>query len=1354
MQHIRILLTLVLSIYFLVASSPTLATRLSPATGDIALPIIGQTLTNSGGIDLIVPANASAVALNVTAVTPTSAGFITVWPCGVERPLASHLNYSANGVVPNGVIASIGANGGVCFYSQAETDLIVDIAGWFEGDSYVGATPNRLVDTRDGTGGSLGFVTASTPLVVTVASLAVTSADGRSVTVPDNLSAVALNVTAVTPAGDGFLTVWPCDVDRPLASNVNYTAGSIVANGIIAPVSTEGTVCIYSLAPSHVIVDFAGWFPGAAFEGSKPTRLVDTRDGTGGTSSPIGGVAELSVPVRGVSLEVGGAATLVPSTATAASLNVTVVNPVSSGFATVWPCGVTRPNASNLNFVAGQIVANNIIAPLGTDGSVCLFSNVDTDVIVDVSGWFSGDEAEALVGATPKRFVDTRTDFGPAPGDEIETIEVTASAFFGESVHDQVILSRCQVCHNSVGVARTTSLLYSGDESEDFETIRTYVATDPGAASRILDKSRGVAHGGGSILSSSSVAYLNLVEFLQLLEAQVADNPLQSGEFWEGVSFASAAQTVRRASILAAGRVPERTEQNVNEVSLRTALKALLQGDAFHDFLIRGANDRLHTDAFLNYGLFMESIDLNALDILPVGANRYSSADISTEEARSERDRWLTTWVNSMARAPLELIAYVVENDLPYTEILTANYTMVTPIANEILRSGITFNTNEVYEFQPGQHRGQVLPDDQLISEFVQGQGFSVFSHGEFVDYPHAGILNTQAYLNRYPSTETNRNRARSRWTNYHFLGVDIEKSATRTTDPDALADTNNPTLNNSNCTICHQTMDPVAGTFQNYGDEGLYRNSYGGLDALSDSYKYAENPDGLLPSQAYVDGDTWYRDMLTPGFANAVAPDAGNSLQWLASEITSDPRFAIATIKFWWPALMGTDVLEAPEVSTDTNFSVQLAAFEEQNEYIKNLAVDFSEGIAGGSPFNLKDMIVEMMMSRWFRANALSDSTTGSETLGAAASLATIGTRRLLTPAELENKVHDLFGWRWNEYPDEYSINGRRTSLLNRYRIYYGGIDSVGIQDRATALTPLMFNVAELMAIKIACPAVLIDLQRPNAERELFKGITVDDTPITEFSRNLEVTGASAGQIAAYSVSGQVSAGDRTVSIAFLNDYYDEETRADRNLIVDKLTITNALGAVVFELELEDIETFSDATIGCGAPHFNDESGKTDAFNIWSQCSLSIPVQFFAADDYTISVQAYGQQAGPETIQMQISLNSDDAAAGTSAGALSIKEKLKDWHEKLLGESLAIDDPELEASYSLLVETWEARRLSDNSGWAWNGEIEDCHFPPHIPDPWGENGLGQTSADPSAMKNTWTSMLIYFMTDFQFIHE
>lgn len=49
-----------------------------------------------------------------------------------------------------------------------------------------------------------------------------------------------------------------------------------------------------------------------------------------------------------------------------------------------------------------------------------------------------------------------------------------------------------------------------------------------------------------------------------------------------------------------------------------------------------------------------------------------------------------------------------------------------------------------------------------------------ITAYDSFIDYPHAGALNTQAFLNRYPSTETNRNRARARWTFYHFLGIDI----------------------------------------------------------------------------------------------------------------------------------------------------------------------------------------------------------------------------------------------------------------------------------------------------------------------------------------------------------------------------------------------------------------------------------------------------------------------------------------------------------------------------------------------------------------------------------------------------
>ena len=122
-------------------------------------------------------------------------------------------------------------------------------------------------------------------------------------------------------------------------------------------------------------------------------------------------------------------------------------------------------------------------------------------------------------------------------------------------------------------------------------------------------------------------------------------------------------------------------------------------------------------------------------------------------------------------------------------------------------------------EFKPGYNDGHI-PNDQ---QFESDEDGYVQSFSGYQEWPHAGVLSTQAWLARYPSTDTNRNRARARWTYYHFLGVDIEKSAPRTTDPVALADTNNPTMNNSACTICHQRLDPVAGAYQSFGDFGHY---------------------------------------------------------------------------------------------------------------------------------------------------------------------------------------------------------------------------------------------------------------------------------------------------------------------------------------------------------------------------------------------------------------------------------------------------------------------------------------------------------------------------------------------------
>ena len=382
----------------------------------IELPVVGKTLASASGETLTIPSNATAVSINVTAVTPSAAGFVTVWPCGVTRPLASNLNFVAGEVRPNGVIASIGTTGAVCLYSQAETDLIVDVAGWFVGNSFAGATPQRLVDTRDGTGGQSSKLTSAAPLSIAVTNLPVTSALGAVTSIPSAIDAIALNVTTVNPEAAGFVTVYPCDVTRPLASNVNYAANQVVANGVISPVSVVGSVCIFSQGTTDIIVDLAGWLPTsdpASFTGVTPKRLVDTRDGTGGQLGKLSPPSELNVPIHMATVDVAGTTQTVPTTATAAALNVTIVNPISSGFATVWPCSATRPLTSNLNFSVNDVVANNVIAPIGSNGGVCFYSSVPADIIVDIAGYFSGSGSDAFVGSTPKRFLDSRDGTGP-----------------------------------------------------------------------------------------------------------------------------------------------------------------------------------------------------------------------------------------------------------------------------------------------------------------------------------------------------------------------------------------------------------------------------------------------------------------------------------------------------------------------------------------------------------------------------------------------------------------------------------------------------------------------------------------------------------------------------------------------------------------------------------------------------------------------------------------------------------------------------------------------------------------------------------------------------------------------------
>jgi len=385
----------------------------------IELPVTGQQLLAANGQQLSVPASATAVALNLTVVDPVAQGYVTVWPCGVPRPVASNVNFPSGSRIANNVIAPIGAGGKVCIYAHAGTDVVVDVAGWFPGGtgaaSFVGVTPLRVVDSRKGTGAPTRLVTPDTPLRIPVAGRTVTLPDGSPATVPDGVGAAAFNVTAVDPIAQGYLTMWPCGVTRPLASNLNFPAGARIANGVIAPVSAGGDVCLYARVPTHVVVDLAGWFGTAGFSGVVPDRFVDSRDGTGGRLGRITPSSPVTMPVRGKTVTIGGTDTVIPPDATAVALNLTIVDPLAQGYATVWPCGTSRPTASNINFTAGKRIANGVVAPIGDNGSVCIYTHASTHVVVDVAGWFSGGASPGFVGATPKRFVDTRIALGPAP---------------------------------------------------------------------------------------------------------------------------------------------------------------------------------------------------------------------------------------------------------------------------------------------------------------------------------------------------------------------------------------------------------------------------------------------------------------------------------------------------------------------------------------------------------------------------------------------------------------------------------------------------------------------------------------------------------------------------------------------------------------------------------------------------------------------------------------------------------------------------------------------------------------------------------------------------------------------------
>ena len=276
---------------------------------------------------------------------------------------------------------------------------------------YVALPPQRILDTRVALGAPRGPLNDGG-----VVDLQVAGAGGVPAT---GASAVVLNVTATDAAAAGFVTVWPTGAARPTASNLNLErAGQTAPNLVIVKLGTAGRVSMYTKSGVQLIADVAGYFEpapdatsGRFVAATTPLRILDTRNDTGGHRGKL-------APAETMQLAVTGVGEIPATGVSAVVVNITGTDATNAGYVTAWPAGGDKPDVSNVNLDGpGSTRPNLAIVRLGTGGKLQLFSQTGTNIIVDVTGWFT-DATQPLstsglfVPVPPQRLLDTRLGLG------------------------------------------------------------------------------------------------------------------------------------------------------------------------------------------------------------------------------------------------------------------------------------------------------------------------------------------------------------------------------------------------------------------------------------------------------------------------------------------------------------------------------------------------------------------------------------------------------------------------------------------------------------------------------------------------------------------------------------------------------------------------------------------------------------------------------------------------------------------------------------------------------------------------------------------------------------------------------
>jgi alpha-tubulin suppressor-like RCC1 family protein len=355
----------VASTYTPVSPVRVLDTRSGPAVGP------GGTVR----IDLSsrLPADATAVVLNVTGIALTAPTYVTAFPAGSSRPSASNLNLVAGETRPNLVTVAVGQNRSVVLYNdKGNAHLLADLAGHYSqsaGDRFTPRQSQRIFSTTIGAGGTA---------VVDLSTL-----------VPASATAVTVNLTGTGPTANTFVTAWPAGTSRPSTSNLNLVAGRTSPNLATVRLGAGRKLSLYNAVGTvQVIVDLSGFYTpefGAVFTPVEPARVFDTRTGTGTEGSRVG-----AIPPRTTAWFHPGEQ--VPDTAIAAVANLTGVAPTSTYVAVHAPLWTGDHETSVLNLAAGQTAANLAVVPLSAENPSSRNGfynhNGNTHLIADLAGYF------------------------------------------------------------------------------------------------------------------------------------------------------------------------------------------------------------------------------------------------------------------------------------------------------------------------------------------------------------------------------------------------------------------------------------------------------------------------------------------------------------------------------------------------------------------------------------------------------------------------------------------------------------------------------------------------------------------------------------------------------------------------------------------------------------------------------------------------------------------------------------------------------------------------------------------------------------------------------------------------------